>query len=185
VIAAPARRPALVGLYASISVPVDERIAALLPQAREDVDAHITLAHAQIDVDQLQRLSKAFGGRAHSVTLSGLEPFTIGLAGVGDFRTDAVPMPIVYVQIAEGADQLARLAAAVDVEYALRRRFAFHPHVTIGSWLDDDELDALAKRYGDFEAEFRVRELTFNFAFGTILAPRRIDWPRPRRYPLL
>lgn len=177
-------RTAPVGMYASITAPVDERIAALLPQAREDVDSHITLVHAQVDVDQLRRLSAAFGGRAHSVTLSGLEPFRIGLGGTGDFRTDVSAMPIVYVRITEGADQLAAFAAAVDAEYALRRRFPFHPHVTIGSWLEDDELDALAKRYSDFEAEFWVRELTFNFAFGTILAPRRIDWPRPQRYSL-
>jgi 2'-5' RNA ligase len=173
-----------VGLYASISVPVDERIAALLPQAREDVDAHITLAHAQVDVDQLRRLRAVFDRRAHSVTFSGLKPFMVGLRGVGDFRTDVSAMPIVYVQIAEGADRLAALAAAVDDEFGLIRRFDFHPHVTIGSWLGDDELDALVKRYADFEAQFPVRELTVNFAFGTILAPRRIDWPRPQRYPL-
>lgn len=186
-------RPAPIGLYIGITVPLPDRIAARLPESRPGVHPHITLAHAQVSPWQLRRLRDGFEGRAFSATLSGLAPFRIGLRGTGDFRTDDLPTPVVYVKVADGADVLAGLAAAFDVEYGLARRFAFHPHVTL-AWRNRDlelaegdaELDRLVAAYGDFEDGFTVRELGFAVAHGTILAPRTIIWPpQPFAYPLI
>lgn len=180
-----------IGLYAGISITLPDRIAERLPVAREGVHPHLTLVHAQVSPDQIWRLRARFEGRTHSASLGQLDPFRVGLSGVGDFRTEASAAPVVYLQVADGADQLGRLAAAFDAEYGLGRRFTFCPHVTL-AWRNRDlelaegdaELDQLAADFADFKDEFEVQALTFQTAHGTILAPRSITWHRPRTYPL-
>lgn len=183
--AAPAPRREPLGLYIGLAVPVPDPVADLLPQARPGVRPHITLVHTQASPYQLWSVRDAVDGRMHSESLSGLDPFDVRLSGVGDFRRDASVMPVVYLQVDDGADRLASLAASLDAEFGLPRRFPFTPHVTLASWVDDDELDQIADRYRHFEAAFLVRELTFTRASGTILSPRRITRHQPQTYPLL
>jgi len=176
----PNARPTPIGFYAGVHIDLPDRIAALLPMDRPGVRPHITLVHAQVDIDQLRRLRAAFEDGAPSTSLTGLRPFRIGLRGVGDFRADKKPMPVVYLKADSG--QLGELAAALDAEFGLRRRFDFHAHVTLASWLPDVDLDRVAADHRGFEDEFTVEELKFTPAYGTLLADRTITRHQPRTY---
>jgi 2'-5' RNA ligase len=176
-----------VGLYAGVTVYLPERIAALLPESRPGVRPHITLAHSQVTLDQARRLHGAFVGGVYATSLAGLRPFPVRLRGSADFRTgQEKPMPVVFLQVADGADQLAELAMSLDLEFGLNRRFDFHPHVTLawGRDLDDPVLDQLAEAFADFEDEFQVLSLAFATAHGTTTEPRRITWHQPNHHAL-
>jgi 2'-5' RNA ligase len=179
-----------IALYANIGIPVPAPLAARLPESRPGVPPHITLVHSQVDPWQLRRLHSAFKDGAFSISLSGLDPFQVRVGGVGDFRGDTPPTPVVYLRAEAG--QLAILAAAFDAEYGLPpRRFPFRPHITL-AWRDralplaegDGELDRLKEGFADFDAEFTAEALTFTVARGTILTPRVITWGTPHHYPL-
>lgn len=180
-----------IGLYYCIAAAVPDELAAVLPWSRPGVPPHITLAHSLVSPDQIWALRSAFERRTISSTLAQLEPFTIQLDGVGDFRTDVTESPLIYLRITNGADQLGRLAASFDKEYELRRRFKFHPHLTL-AWRDRElsldegnaELDRLAAAFAGFKAAFPLTKLTYQTASGTILAPRDINWGTPRSYLL-
>ena len=187
---APAREP--IGLYANIAVAVPDRIAERLPQARPGVAPHVTVAHAQVDIGQYQRLRAVFAGSAPSTTLTGLTGFPIGLDGVGDFRADAAwPVPAVYLRVVDPSGALARLAAALDTEFGLRRRFRYTPHVTL-AWRDRDldpaagdaALDRVLVDHADFRDQWTADRLTFQVATGTLLTPRRLTWGAARTYPI-
>jgi len=174
-----------VGLYVGITVYLPDRIAALLPAPRPGVRPHITIAHAQVRLEQARRLRHAFGRKAYAVSLADLRPFPLRLHGVGDFRRDATPTPVVFLEVADGAEQLAGLAAAFDAEFGLERRFEYHPHVTLGHGEPDHVLDQIAAEFADFEDEFQVLSLAFTTAHGTLSAPRRITWHQPQTYSLI
>lgn len=185
-----------IALYVGVSLPMPARITARIAErlpvaARAGVPPHITLVHAQVSPEQVWRLRAAFEDGAFSVSLADLEPFRVRLEGVGDFRGDEPPTPVVYLRVTDESGQLASLAAAFDAEYGLRRRFDFHPHVTL-AWRNRDlelaegdaELDRLKAAYADFTDEFTVETLEFTRAHGTILTPRVITWGTPHPYPL-
>lgn len=174
-----------VGLYVGITIYLPERIAERLPASRPGVRPHITLAHAQVRLEQVRRMRAAFDRKAFAVSLADLGPFPLRLRGVGDFRRDATPTPVVFLEVADGAEQLASLAAAFDAEFGLKRRFEFHPHVTLGHGEPDHVLDQIAAQYADFEDEFQVLSLAFTTAHGTLSAPRRITWHQPQTYSLV
>ena len=187
---APAREP--IGLYVNVAVAVPDRIAERLPAARPGVAPHVTLVHTQVDIDQYQRLRAVFAGAAASTTLAGLVPFAIGLDGVGDFRTDAAwAVPAVYLRVVDPTGALARLAAALDTEFGLRRRFRYTPHVTL-AWRDRDldpaagdaALDRVLADHAAFQDQWTATELTFQVATGTLLTPRRLTWGTSHTYPI-
>lgn len=189
--AAPAPRREPLGLYANIAVAVPDRIAERLPAARPGVAPHVTVAHAQVDIDQYQRLRAVFAGAAASTTLTDLAPFAIGLDGVGDFRRDVSAVPAVYLRVVDPTGALARLAAALDTEFGLTRRFVFHPHVTL-AWRDRDldpaagdaALDRVLADHARFRDQWTAARLTFQTATGTLLTPRRLTWGAARTYPI-
>jgi len=64
-----------------------------------------------------------------------LQPFSLGLAGLGAFPSSERPS-VLWAGVAEGREQLGRLAAAVECElvqegFAAERR-RFQPHLTLG-----------------------------------------------------
>lgn len=175
-----------VGQYIGITVDLPDRIASRLPVAHRGVRPHITIAGAeQVTVDQVRRLRAAFDRRAYSVSLAQLKPFRVVLRGSGDFRNEEEPTDVVYLQVAEGADQLAGLAVAFDAEFNLPRRFKrYRPHVTLAANVPGAQLDQVAAQFRDFEDEFMVPRLTFTPAHGKLTEPRDIKWHEPHHFSL-
>lgn len=74
-------------------------------------------------------------------------PFTVSLQGLGAFPLRGTPR-VIWVGVAEGADQLSALQAAVEAALAQRgfrpEERAFHPHLTIGRVRGTRGIQALA-----------------------------------------
>jgi len=80
--------------------------------------------------------------------------FDIHLQGTGTFRPVS---PVVFVQLAEGADECEQVERGVRtglLERALS--FAYHPHVTVAHDVPDEALDLALDTLSDYEASFRV-----------------------------
>jgi 2'-5' RNA ligase len=76
------------------------------------------------------------------------------LRGTSTFRPVS---PVVYVQVADGAGQCAQLERRVrSGVLQSRRRFPYHPHVTVAHQLDDVALDRASATLCDYEAAFGV-----------------------------
>lgn len=175
------------GLYAMVSIPIPGHIAEHLPIARPGVAPHLSLVGGSpVTEDGARALADALAGREFAAPV----PRRITLCGTGDYRTDAVPMPIVYLKAVDGGE-LADFAAALDAKHDLERRFPFNGHVTLASRnladpesMPDSELDAVAARYAGFRAEFPVTELTLTLGTGTVAPPWHRTWSEPRTYPI-
>lgn len=168
------------GLFVMVSIPLPERIADELPVAREGVRPHLSLVGGSpVTEAQARGLHDALARREFTAPVPG----RIVIAGTGDFREDPAPMPIVYLKVADGAEELARFAAGLDTAHELARRFPFHGHVTLASRnlqdpdsLPDAALDEVVARFSDFRAEFPVTELMLTVGTGTIAPPWHRTW---------
>jgi len=86
------------------------------------------------------------------------DPFTILLRGSGSFRPTS---PVVFVVLAEGADDCDRVQAKVRSGPLQRElRFPYHPHVTVAHDLSEPDLDRASTALAGFEARFTVWGLT-------------------------
>lgn len=169
----PSTTPDAPNLCVLISIPLPDEIADRLPDPREGVRPHITLAGpCDVTEAQARKILEAFD--AGAVTTG--SPVPVTLRGVGDFRSDDPPCPVVFVQVATGFDRLVALAEQLDAEFGLTRRFDPHPHVTLAYWLDDDELDRIAAVHHGFEAECEISTVTLQFGIGTTTTPRVNTW---------
>lgn len=170
----PSTTPETPGLYVLISSYLPAEVADCLPDPRPGVRPHISFAGpAEITEAQAHQIHDAF--TAGAITVG--SPVPVTLRGVGDFRSDDPPTPVVFVQVATGAERLGALAAKIDAEFGLTRRFAFHPHVTLAYWLDDDEeLDRIAATHYGFEGECEIETVALQFGIGTVTTPRVITW---------
>jgi 2'-5' RNA ligase len=175
----PTTTPDAPGLYVLISIPLPADIADRLPDSRPGVRPHITLAGpCEITEDQARRILETLAGGPLVA-----EPIPVALRGVGDFRSDDPPCPVVFVQVASGADLLGALAAWIDTTFGLTRRFRYHPHVTL-AWGDyelelaggDPELDRVAAEHEGFAAACEVTNVQLQFGVGTVTTPRVIIW---------
>jgi 2'-5' RNA ligase len=102
-------------------------------------------------------------------------PFQVRLAGTGSFRPVS---PVVFVTVADGASRCARLEQAVHAEVPdARRRFPYHPHVTIAHDGDDEHLDRAFADHAGFEARFEVTSFT-------LLVEDDGSWRALRDFPL-
>ncbi len=89
---------------------------------------------------------------------SSCAPFEIRLRGTDTFRPVS---PVVFVRLAAGAREVARLEEHVRCGVLdSRRRFPFHPHVTLAQEVDDAALDRAHAELADFEAAFTVERFT-------------------------
>lgn len=117
------------------------------------VPAHVTLvpptavpsaALGQVS-DHLRRTARAFPA------------FSIRLSGTGSFRPVS---PVVYVRLADGARECARLEDAVrSGVLGTQRRFPFHPHVTVAQLPDEAALDRAETELAGYEVSFDVTEV--------------------------
>ncbi|MCL2466768.1 MAG: 2'-5' RNA ligase family protein [Micrococcales bacterium] len=80
--------------------------------------------------------------------------FDMLLEGSGTFRPVT---PVVFVQVAHGAQSCAALADdLLDIPVDYEPRFAYHPHATVAHGLADDLLDAAQTAMATYSAAFEV-----------------------------
>lgn len=165
--------------YVLVSAPLPDHIADLLPNPREDVRPHISIV-SPAPVTDVDGIRAAF--RAGEFSAAG--PIAIELDGVGDFRTDTPPTPVIFLRVTAGVDRLAALAAAIDARFGLRRRFPFHPHVTLIYYKPDEELNHVAEAHKDFRAVCDLTDVTLSFGTSPDTMPPVITWAPGTTYAL-
>lgn len=106
---------------------------------------------------ELERAREALGEAAAQAS-----PFAVGLKGLGAFPLRGRPR-VVWVGVAEGADRLVGLQAAVEAALAVRgfhpEERPFHPHLTIGRVRGSRGVEALSAALGE-EQVFGEAEVT-------------------------
>jgi 2'-5' RNA ligase len=165
--------------YVLVSAPLPDHIADLLPNPRDDVRPHISIV-SPAPVNDIDAITEAF----HAGEFSTGGPITVGLDGVGDFRTDTPPTPVIFLRVTAGADRLAALARAIDSRFGLRRRFPFHPHVTLIYYRPDEELDRVAEAHKGFRATCNLTSMTLSFGSSPDTMPPVITWAPGTAYTL-
>jgi 2'-5' RNA ligase len=151
---APGPDEVLVGVVVTVPVPhatvlSAARIASGDPEA-VTIAPHVTLVGpAVVAREALPEVD------AHLEAVAAVHsPFVVHLRGTGTFRPVS---PVVFVALARG------IADCEQLELAIRRgplagppRFPYHPHVTVAQEVDEDALDTVEKRLGDFDGTFVV-----------------------------
>jgi 2'-5' RNA ligase len=145
-----------------VALKVPEPYATQIRAAREafgdpqanSIPTHVTLiAPAEIPMHSLPAID------AHLTAVSnGLAPFRIQLRGTATFRPVS---PVVFVAVVEGISGCERIEKAVRRGPLLRRRrFPYHPHVTLVHNMPEDVLDKAFAEFEDFSAVFAADHLS-------------------------
>ncbi|MCL2423319.1 MAG: 2'-5' RNA ligase family protein [Micrococcales bacterium] len=145
-------------LCVGLAVPVPDPFAGELSDARARfgdpsaslIPPHITLLGptrvASADLPALDAYLAQAAGRHRR--------FDMRLEGSATFRPVS---PVVFVQVVTGGEECAALAddlLGAPVDH--RRRFAYHPHITVAQELSDDQLDAAQDGMAAYSAAFAV-----------------------------
>ncbi|MCD1144832.1 2'-5' RNA ligase family protein [Kocuria sp. LUK] len=150
----PTIRPGRV--YAGVVIELPEPVGRELQDWRASfgdpasyaVPAHITLMIAPQDAswdDVVERVRTVAREWA---------PFRVEIDGTGTFRPVT---PVVYLRIAEGAEQCRALHEALHGERLVSASpFAFHPHVTIAQAVEEEDLDRAQQMLRTYRAGFLV-----------------------------
>ncbi|MBD7919509.1 2'-5' RNA ligase family protein [Cellulomonas sp. Sa3CUA2] len=144
----------------------DARVRLGDPEARHIVP-HVTLiGPTPVAEDRLEELD------AHLArTVAGHRPFHVELRGTDTFRPVS---PVVFVTLAEGAEQCAALESAVrSGPLEVESHFPFHPHVTVAHDLDDAALDLAQADMASYVAGFDVTHVHRFVHDGTAWRPAR------------
>ncbi|MHA5053597.1 2'-5' RNA ligase family protein [Streptomyces sp. SD15] len=177
----------------SIAVPephgslLQERRAGFGDPAACGIPTHVTLLPpTEVDDSALPAIE------AHLVEVAAVgRPFPMRLSGTGTFRPLS---PVVYVQVADGAESCTWLQQQVrDVSGPMARElhFPYHPHVTVAHGIDDAAMDRAYEELADYRAEWpctgfalyeqgadgvwrKLRE----FAFGGAAVPPQVVPPQ-------
>lgn len=145
-----------------IAIPVPEPWATQVRKTREgygdpqagSIPTHITLlAPAIVPMNRLPQID------AHLAEVAAEAwPFRMHLRGAGTFRPVS---PVVFLQIAEGIPGCERLERLIRRGPLLRRRrFPYHPHVTLVHNLGAEVLDRAFGEFADFDAVFVADRFT-------------------------
>ncbi|HVU74671.1 MAG TPA: 2'-5' RNA ligase family protein [Mycobacteriales bacterium] len=140
------------------------------PNARQ-IPPHITLLPPTTlqteDLDEVEEHLRAIAARERS--------FVVHLSGTGTFRPLS---PVVFVSIAQGAAECARLERQVrHGPLARALSYPYHPHVTVAHDLDDEALDRAEESLEGYEARWRVWGFTmFERGADSVWRPQR-DFP--------
>jgi 2'-5' RNA ligase len=117
------------------------------PQAHA-IPTHVTLiAPADVPMQNLPAIDE------HLAVVAGqMSPIRIQLRGTATFRPVS---PVVFLNVVQGISGCERLEKAVRRGPLLRRRrFPYHPHVTLVHNMADEVLDQAFDLYADFSATF-------------------------------
>ncbi|SDQ12091.1 2'-5' RNA ligase family protein [Quadrisphaera sp. DSM 44207] len=150
-----------------VAIPVPAPHAEELQRWRADfgdplawaIPAHVTLVPPTgVDAGSLDAV------REHLATCAArTRPFRMSLSGTSSFRPVS---PVVFVRVGDGAGECELLERCVRTgPLDGRRRFPYHPHVTVAHEVDDESLDRAAKTLCDYEADFPVSAMTL-YAHG-------------------
>ncbi|MDR1798408.1 MAG: 2'-5' RNA ligase family protein [Bifidobacteriaceae bacterium] len=148
-------------IYVGVAIMVPQPLAAPLAAARRgfgDPEAEVIGPHITVVPPMAVRADAVGQVAAHvaSVAAAG-SPFTIELRGSGTFRPVS---PVVFVRVEGGATQCENLERALKQgPLAAPARFAYRPHLTIASEVDNAVLDRAQKAYAAYEASFRATHL--------------------------
>lgn len=114
------------------------------------IPAHVTLLPpTPVPARRLDEVNEHLVGVA-----SGEQVFDIHLRGTGTFRPVS---PVVFVQLADGADECEAVEQCVrDGLLARELSFAYHPHVTVAHDVPEPALDLALRTLEDYEAVFRA-----------------------------
>ncbi|MGY4925370.1 2'-5' RNA ligase family protein [Streptomyces sp. 900105755] len=140
----------------SIAVPephgslLQERRAGFGDAAAHGIPTHVTLLPpTEVDEGELAVVQAHLG----EVAAAG-RPFPMRLCGTGTFRPLS---PVVYVRVAQGAEDCAWLQARVRDEagpLARELQFPYHPHVTVAHGIDEAAMDRAFAELAGYEAEW-------------------------------
>ncbi|NSC23495.1 2'-5' RNA ligase family protein [Streptomyces albus subsp. chlorinus] len=144
---------ATVTLGVSLAVPepygtqLQKRRASFGDTAAHGIPTHITLLPP---TEVAASARPAIEAHLAGVALAG-RAFEVRLSGTGTFRPLS---PVVFVQVAQGGAECARLQERVrDPEGPLARElhFPYHPHVTVAHGIDEEAMDRAHAELADFE----------------------------------
>ncbi|MGY5049145.1 2'-5' RNA ligase family protein [Streptomyces sp. 900105755] len=140
----------------SIAVPephgslLQERRAGFGDAAAHGIPTHVTLLPpTEVDEEKLAEVQAHLGEVAEAG-----RPFPMRLCGTGTFRPLS---PVVYVRVAQGAEECAWLQARVRDEagpLARDLQFPYHPHVTVAHGIDEAAMDRAFADLAGYEAEW-------------------------------
>jgi 2'-5' RNA ligase len=86
--------------------------------------------------------------------VSAESPFQVRLVGTGTFRPVS---PVVFVEVASGRDESARLEKALRKgPLACKPRFPYYPHVTLAHEVADQALDCAQRDLAELDESFDV-----------------------------
>jgi 2'-5' RNA ligase len=139
-----------------IAIAVPEPWATQVKVARERygdpqanfIPTHVTL-FPPIDIayQQLSEIDKHLENVA-----SDMWPFRVQLRGAATFRPVS---PVVFLPLVEGISGCERIEKTIrSGPLAKRRKFPFHPHVTLAHELTEEVLDQAFAEFADFQAIF-------------------------------
>ncbi len=136
------------------------------------IPPHVTLLPpTEMEADQLELVEKHLAEAATTVL-----PFTMKLSGTGTFRPVS---QVVFVQVSAGIAECELLERAVRRAPIVREvEFPYHPHVTVGHDLADQNLDQAYDGLRDFVARFVIDRFTLYAQDGDG------TWRTHREYPL-
>ena len=144
-----------------VAIPVPDPWGTQIKAARDSygdpqagkIPTHVTLLAPVVQMQKLPEID------AHlSAVAADQWPFRVALRGSGTFQPTS---PVVFLQLAEGIPGCERLEQAVRRGPLLRRRrFSYHPHVTLLHEMPKEVLDEAYTDYRDFEAIFVVDRFT-------------------------
>ncbi|PWI17600.1 phosphoesterase [Streptomyces sp. Act143] len=141
-----------------VSIAVPEPHGSQLQQLRagfgdaaaHGIPTHVTLLPpTEVEEDALP----AIEAHLTEVAASG-RAFAMRLSGTGTFRPLS---PVVFVQVAEGAEACAWLQKQVrDASGPVARelQFPYHPHVTVAHGIDEAAMDRAYEELADYEAQW-------------------------------
>ncbi|OIJ64224.1 2'-5' RNA ligase family protein [Streptomyces mangrovisoli] len=164
-----------------VSIAVPEPHGSLLQERREGfgdaaaqcIPTHVTLLPpTEIDEADLPAVD------AHLGQVAGAgRPFPMRLSGTGTFRPLS---PVVYVRVAEGAEECGRLQAQVrdgSGPVARELQFPYHPHVTVAHGIEEAAMDRAFAELAEYRADWSCT--------GFALYEQGSDgvWRKLREYP--
>lgn len=140
----------------SIAVPephgslLQERRAGFGDAAAHGIPTHVTLLPpTEVDAGSLPAVEQ------HLLEVAaGERPFTMRLAGTGSFRPVS---PVVYVRVAEGAedcDRLQRRVREASGPVPRELQFPYHPHVTVAHGIPEPAMDRAFEELAGYEARW-------------------------------
>ncbi|OPF84735.1 phosphoesterase [Streptomyces antioxidans] len=168
-----------VTLGVSIAVPepygsfLQERRAGFGDPAAHGIPTHVTLLPpTEVDASALPAVEDHLA----RVAAEG-RPFPMRLEGTGTFRPLS---PVVFVRIAEGAEECAALQERIRAESgpcARELQFPYHPHVTVAHGIDEEAMDRAFAELKGYEAAWTIT--------GFALYEQGADgvWRLDREYP--